>query len=314
MRMPRRNRMETVKIAFRNRKFQFGFGLLMFFVIFALIGPLFTNFAWDGLYYEKVGKVELASYSGRHLPPMSREGIWTYTGKKVEVLHILGTDIQGKDLYAQLVYGLRTSLWIAALAAIIGTILGVSIGFVSGYKGGWVDEILMMVVNIMLVIPAIVLLILVAAYLSARSPEIQALIIGLTGWPWVARAVRSQTLSLKNREFVSLARLAGQSDLKIIFGEIMPNMVSYVFMAGILQFSGAILSSATLDFIGLGPTTMVSLGNILQKAIAHNALQFGWWWWFIPPGLIITLIITALFFINLGMEEVFNPRLRRGGE
>ncbi len=90
-------------------------------------------------------------------------------------------------------------------------------------------------------------------------------------------------------------------------------MISYIFMAAILQFSGAILASATLDFIGLGPTTMVSLGNILQKAIAYNALQFGWWW-FIPPGLIITLIITALFFINIGMEEVFNPRLRRGGE
>jgi peptide/nickel transport system permease protein len=309
--MPRRSKFEMFRIAFRNRKFQFGFGLLMFFVIFALIGPLLTPFHWDGLYYEKVGKVELASYGGKTLPPMSHEVITTYTGKEVRVLHILGTNIHGQDLYARLVYGLRTSLYIALLAALIGTFLGVTIGFVAGYKGGWVDELLMMFTNIMLVIPSIVLLILVAAYLSARTPGVQALIIGLTGWPWVARAVRSQTLSLKNREFVHLAKLAGQGDLKIIFGEIMPNMISYIFMAGILQFSGAILASATLDFIGLGPTTMVSLGNILQRAIAYNALQFGWWWWFIPPGLIITLIITALFFINIGLEEVFNPRLRR---
>jgi len=312
--MARRSRFEVIKIAFRNRKFQFGFGLLAFFVIFALIGPLFTPFAWNGLYYEKVGGIDIGAYGGKTLPPMSHDVIMTYTGRKIEVLHILGTNINGQDLYARLVYGLRTSLWIAFLAALIGTFLGITIGLVAGYKGGWVDELLMMFTNIMLVIPSIVLLILVAAYLSARTPGIQALIIGLTGWPWVARAVRSQTLSLKNREFVNLARLAGLGDLRIIFGEIMPNMISYIFMAAILQFSGAILASATLDFIGLGPTTMVSLGNILQRAIAYNALQFGWWWWFIPPGLIITLIITALFFINIGMEEVFNPRLRRGGE
>lgn len=311
--MARESKLYKFRLAMRNNKFRFGFGLLLFFIIFAIIGPLFTPFAGDGLYYEKLpnSNMKVATYSTKTLPPMSRETLVTYLGNHVDVLHILGTDKLGKDVYAQLVYGLRTSLWIATLAAIIGTILGITIGFVAGYKGGLTDELLMMFVNIMLVIPSIVLLILVAAYLEARSPEIQALIIGLTGWPWVARAVRSQTLSLKNREFVNLARLAGLGDLRIIFEEIMPNMISYIFMVGILQFSGAILSSATLDFIGLGPTTAVSLGTILQKAIAHNALQFGWWWWFIPPGLIITLIITALFFINLGMEEVFNPRLRR---
>ncbi|MDK2869290.1 MULTISPECIES: ABC transporter permease [Pyrococcus] len=303
--------METIKLAFKNNKFKFGFGVLMAFIIFGLIGPLFTSFASDGLYYEQVGKIKIASYSTKTLPPMTRENITTYTGKSVEVLHILGTDKEGKDLYAQLVYGLRTSLWIAFLAAIIGTLMGITIGFVSGYKGGLVDEILMMFVNIMLVIPSIVLLILVAAYLEARSPEIQALIIGLTNWPWVARSVRAQTLSLKNREFVHLSKIMGLGDLRIIMEDILPNMISYIFMAGILQVSGAILASATLDFIGLGPTTMVSLGVILQKAIMHNALQFGWWWWFIPPGLFITLIITALFFVNLGLEEVFNPRLRR---
>ncbi|NJE10274.1 ABC transporter permease [Thermococcus sp. MAR1] len=308
--------MNTVKIAFRNRKFQFGFGILLFFVLFALIGPMLTPFAGDGLYYEKLPgtEMEIATYSTKTLPPLTNETLVTYTGREVHVIHILGTDKLGKDVYAQLVYGLRTSLWVAVLAAVIGTAFGITIGFVAGYRGGLTDELLMMFVNIMLVIPSIVLLILVAAYLEARSPEVQALIIGLTGWPWVARAVRSQTLSLKNREFVNLARIVGLSDIRIIFEEIMPNMISYIFMVGILQFSGAILASATLDFIGLGPTTAVSLGTILQKAIAHNALQFGWWWWFIPPGLIITLIITALFFVNLGMEEVFNPRLRRGGE
>ncbi len=171
----------TLRIAFRNRKFQFGFGLLTFFVVLAIVGPLFTPFAWDGLYYEKVQGISIASYGEKTLPPMSHEIITTYTGKKFEVVHILGTNINGQDLYARLVYGLRTSLWIAFLATVIGTLVGVTVGFVAGYKGGWTDETLMMLTNIMLVIPSIVLLILVAAYLSARTPGIQALIIGLTG-------------------------------------------------------------------------------------------------------------------------------------
>jgi len=168
----------------------------------------------------------------------------------------------------------------------------------------------MMLTNILLVIPTLALLIIVAAYLPYRGVFIQSIIIGLTAWPWTARAVRSQTLSLRTREFVNLARISGRSHMKIIMYEVLPNMMSYVFMVFILQFGGAILAAVGLDFIGLGPSRGISIGLMLQNAVLWNAIQLGMWWWAIPPGLVITLVVGALYFMNVGLDEVFNPRLR----
>lgn len=192
----------------------------------------------------------------------------------------------------------------------LATFVGLIVGFFAGYEGGIIDEILMMLTNILLVIPTLALLIIVASYLPYRGVFIQSVIIGLTAWPWTARAVRSQTLSLKMREFVNLARITGRSHLKIILYEILPNMLSYVFMVIILQFGGAILAAVGLDFIGLGPTQGISLGLMMQNAVLWNAIQLGMWWWAIPPGLVITLIVGALYFMNTGLDEVFNPKLR----
>jgi len=299
-----------LKIALRSTKFKIGLGMVLFFVIVALVGPHFTPFDPLGYYPIKVGKMTLVKASDPNLPPMSVGRIYTPQGE-ITVKHYLGTDSFGRDLYAQLVYGLRNSLLVGLLGGGIATLVGLLIGFVSGYKGGWVDELLMMLTNIMLVIPTMALLIIIAAYVSYRGILIESVIIGLTAWPWTARAVRAQTLSLKNREFVHLAILGGLSDLKIIFGEIMPNMISYVFMVFILQFGGAILAAIGLDFLGLGPTKGISLGIILQNAVLWNAIQLGYWWWAIPPGLVIALLITGLYAINTGLDEVFNPRLRR---
>jgi len=135
-------------------------------------------------------------------------------------------------------------------------------------------------------------------------------LIGLTAWPWAARAIRAQTLSLRSREFVDLARMSAMKPLRIIFTEIAPNMMSYLVMAFILQFGGAILIAATLDFIGLGPTTGFSLGIMMQYAVLWGALPLGTWWWFVPPGAAIAAIVGALYFMNVGLDEVFNPKLR----
>jgi peptide/nickel transport system permease protein len=151
---------------------------------------------------------------------------------------------------------------------------------------------------------------IVAAYLQVRSVLTESLFIGLTAWPWVARAVRAQTFSLRNRDFVDLARLSGMRSSKVIFTEIAPNMMSYLVMAFILEFGGAILNAATLDFIGLGPTAGTSLGLMMQTAVQWGALQLGSWWWFIPPGLAITIIVSALYIMNVGLDEIFNPKLR----
>ena len=148
------------------------------------------------------------------------------------------------------------------------------------------------------------------AYLGVRSVVVQAIFIGLTSWPWAARAIRAQTFSLRSRDFVDLARLSGMPHPQIICSEIAPNMSSYLFMTFILLFGGAILIAATLDFIGLGPTDGVSLGLMMNNAVRWSALHLGLWWWFVPPGAGITAIVGALYVMNVGLDEVFNPRLR----
>jgi peptide/nickel transport system permease protein len=302
----------TLRIAIRNNKFRIGVAIVGFFIIFALIGPMFSKFDPLGYYVIKIGERSITKASAANLPPGGMGEIFTPHGV-VKVKHYLGTDSFGRDLYSQIVYGLRSSLFVGLLGGGLATLIGLLIGFIAGYKGGWVDEILMMLTNILLVIPTLALLIIIAAYVEYRGILIESIIIGMTAWPWTARAVRAQTLSLKEREFVALAKIAGMKDLAIIFEEIMPNMISYVFMVFILQFGGAILNAVGLDFIGLGPTRGISLGIILQNAVLWNAIQLGYWWWAIPPGLVIALLITGLYFINTGLDEVFNPRLRREG-
>jgi len=139
---------------------------------------------------------------------------------------------------------------------------------------------------------------------------IESLFIGVTCWPWAARAIRAQTFSLRTREFIDLARLSGEKPLKIILTEIAPNMASYLFMTFILMFGGAILTAATLDFLGLGPTQGISLGTMMNMAVLWSALILKMWWWFIPPGVGITAIVGALYIMNVGLDEIFNPKLR----
>jgi peptide/nickel transport system permease protein len=221
-----------------------------------------------------------------------------------------GTTTFGQDVFAQFIHGLGASFMVGLLGGGIAAVIGMTVGFVAGYRGGRVDELLSMLTNVVLVIPTLALLIVVTAYLQARGLFLEAFFIGLTSWPWVARAIRAQTFSLKSREFVDLARISGVSGTRVIFREIAPNMSSYLFMTFILLFGGAILIAASLDFIGLGPTEGTSLGLMMYNAVAWSALQLGLWWWFIPPGVGITATVGALYVMNVGLDEIFNPRLR----
>lgn len=222
----------------------------------------------------------------------------------------LGTNTFGQDIWVQFVYGLRTTFIVGVLGGGLAAIIGMAVGFLAGYRGGLVDEILNMLTNVILVLPTLAVLLIINAYLGIRSVGVQALFIGLTSWPWAARAIRAQTFSLRTREFVDLARLSGVRTPKIILREIAPNMSSYLFMTFILLFGGSILIASSLDFIGLGPTEGVSLGLMLQNAHQWSALHLGLWWWFVPPGAGITAIVGALYVANVGLDEVFNPKLR----
>jgi len=225
--------------------------------------------------------------------------------------HFFGTTIMGKDVFTRTVLGLRSTIAVGLMAGTIATLLGCLIGFVSGFFGGKiVDEALMMLTNIFITIPSLALLIIISAVLQVRGIMVMALIVSLTAWPWTARAVRSQTLSLRNEEYVNLSRISSLKLSRILREDIAANMFSYVFMVYILQFNGTILASVGLEFLGLGPTQGISLGLVMQNAVNWNAIQLGMWWWAIIPGLILTIMVTSLYFINTGLDEVFNPRLR----
>ncbi len=276
---------EILYFALRNRKVQIGLGILTLFVLLAIFGPLLSDYD-PNAFVNPLGAQ----------PPSAK--YW------------LGTTFFGEDIYTQFVIGLRATFLVGLIGGGLATLLGMLIGFTAGYRGGLVDEALNMLTNIVLVIPTLAVLLIIAAYLEVRSVWTECLFIAFTAWPWTARAIRAQTFSLRTRDFVDMARMSGMKSLKIIFTEIAPNMLSYLVMAFILQFGGAILTAATLDFIGLGPTNTVSLGLMMQTAVSWSALQFGIWWWFVPPGLAITIIVGALYSMNVGLDEAFNPKLR----
>lgn len=275
---------EFLFFALRNIKLRVGLFVLLFFVVLTFVGPLLTDYTFDEF------------VASGPMPPSAK--FW------------FGTTTFGQDVFTQFVVGLKSTFLVGIIGGGLGTLLGVVIGFMAGYRGGMVDEILSMLTNIVLVIPTLAVLLIIAAYLKVRGIFIESVFIGFTSWPWAARAIRAQTFSLRSREFVDLAKLTGMSSWKIIFSEIAPNMMSYLFMTFILQFGGAILTAATLDFIGLGPTDGISLGVMMNNAVLWSALMLGIWWWFIPPGIAITAIVGALYVMNVGLDEVFNPKLR----
>ncbi|HEU4970918.1 MAG TPA: ABC transporter permease [Gaiellaceae bacterium] len=282
---PPRRRNETLYFALRNRKLLIGLGVVLAFLVLAIVGPWLTD----------AEPFEFGFPTGE---PPSRA-------------HWLGTTASGQDVFAQFVYGLRSSFVVGALGGCVAALIGMAVGFAAGYRGGVVDELLSMLTNVVLVIPTLAVLIIVAAYLTVRGLVAEALLIGLTSWPWAARAIRAQTFSLASRDFVSLARLSGSRGWQVIVREIAPNMSSYLFLTFILLFGGAILTAATLDFLGLGPSNTMSLGLMMNTAVISSALQLGMWWWFVPPGLGITAIVGGLYVMNVGLDEVFNPKLRR---
>lgn len=222
----------------------------------------------------------------------------------------LGTDNFGRDVFTQLMHGTRSSLIIGAIAGAIATFIGVAIGLASGYFGGIIDEALMGFTNVVITIPTIVVLILLSVAIGTKSIFTMAVIIGITSWPWTARAVRAQASSVRTREHVDLARLSGASTFSLMIWEVLPYMFSYIFMAFVLQMTSGILQEASLSMLGLGPSSAISLGIMLHWSLLWESVRTGAWWAFIPPTFMLTLIAFSLFLLQSSLDEVFNPRLR----
>jgi len=226
----------------------------------------------------------------------------------------LGTDNFGRDVLKMLVSAIGTSLWIGLVAGSIATAIGLLLGLVAGYVGGIVDDIIMFVTNLFTVIPGIVLLILISYSLGQeqRGATTVAVVIGFTSWIWTTRSVRSQVLSLRNRDHVNLSKLSGHSLPRIVVRDILPYVASYVVMAFVLQVSSGILAEAALSMLGLGPKTTetATLGLMMNWAMRYTAPLMGAWWAFFPVIGIIGLITFSLNLMNTGLDQVFNPQLR----
>ena len=226
----------------------------------------------------------------------------------------LGTDNFGRDMLKELVSATTTSILIGLIAGTVATIIGLMLGLISGFAGGWVDEIITFITNLFTVIPGFVLLILISYSLGQdqRGATTVAVVIGLTGWTWTARSVRSQVISLRNRDHVNLSKLSGHSFFRIIFTDILPYIMSYVVMAFILQVSSGILSEAQLSLLGLGPKTteVPTLGLMMNWAMKFKAHTDGYWWAYFPIILVIAGISFSLNLMNTGLDQVFNPALR----
>ena len=268
----------------RHRRAQVGFGIIAFFAILAVAAPA------------------IAPYSPYAFPA---PGVpYASPGPRFP----LGTDYLGEDILSEIIYGGRVSIAVGLIVALLASLVGTIVGVLAGYYKRTIDEVLMRGTDIVLILPSLPLMIILAAYLG---PSLQTVILVLTvtSWPAVARVVRSQTLSLRERPFTDSARVVGASDFRIITKLLLPNLASIIAANAVLVVTSAIVGEAALDFIGLGDITVVSWGTMLYWAQAY-ALFNGAWWWVIAPGLCIILVGLAFVLISVSIEDVFNPKLR----
>ncbi|ESW68112.1 ABC transporter permease [Mesorhizobium sp. C277A] len=277
---------------------QLGLLCLLFFLVMAampnmLVGPLQTAI----------------NASGDFLVPPSGQ-------------HLLGTDEVGRDVLNLVVHGARISLTIALLATVISLIVGTTVGMTAGYFGGWVDVWLMRLTDFFFVMPSFVLALVITPVVlevMGRGREILGfrpslfvilLVIGMTSWAFVARIVRSQTLSLKERTFIDRARVAGSSNLRIMLRHILPNLVPQIAANGALVVAGAIYVETSLSFLGLGDPLQPSWGTLLSLAQRAGAASAGAWWYLGAPGMCVVTVSLSFVLIGNALDDTFNPRRR----
>jgi len=274
-----------VKLLLRNRKSQIGLAMVAFMVIIALIAP------W----------ISVHDPNGFDINAARQAPSWH---------HLMGTTDQGSDIFSQVVLGARRSLLLGAVAALIATVLAAVLGITGAYLGGLADEWVNLLTNVFLTIPAIPLLIVVSGFLKSRGLWTMAVVIAAVLWAFEARILRGQALSLKNRDFVLAAKAAGESTWRIVFGEIMPNMISRIAAAFVLVFYIALLVDAGLEFLGLADMGVTSWGVTIYWAQVNSTVLQGEWWPFFFPSLALSFTVLGLVLVLAGIDEVSNPRMR----
>ena len=278
-----RQKLEGIINIIRHPKARVGVIVLAFFVLVAVLGPV--------------------------LFPGDPQAFVDLPNQPPSAAHWLGTTGQGQDVFKQVVQGTRVSLSAGFLVGILATAFGTLVGMPSAYFGGRVDDFLSLFTNVFLIIPGLPLLVALAAFLP-RGPVTIVLVLAFTGWAGTARVLRSQTLALREKDFVSAALASGENHLRIILVEILPNMASIVASSLFGAINYGIAAQAGLEFLGLGNLSRVSWGTILYWAGNNAGLLMGAWWTFVPAGLCIALVAFSLTMLNFAIDEITNPRLK----
>lgn len=279
----------------RSPKILVGLCLASFFVLLAIIGPYVAPYD---------PSASLSTTSGTPHPPSGA--------------HWLGTTQVQQDVLSQLLVGGRSTILVSVVAGVIATVLAVVFGVTAGYFGGWIDDLLSMLANVFLVLPALPLLIVIFGFLSkTTSPNdlLIGLVISFTGWAFGARVLRAQTLSMRNRDYIESARVIGERSWRIMMFEILPNLVPIVATSFLFTVIYGVGTYAALSFLGVISVAHWSWGTMFYWAQSAQAAQQVHieWWWFVPPGLALGLFGTALALLNFGIDEFINPRLRAAG-
>ncbi|ADO41455.1 ABC transporter permease [Ketogulonicigenium vulgare] len=278
--------MAVFKKLWENKKVLVGLSIVAALVLMAIFAPLLTEYSPT----RRVGRP--------HEPPS-----WD---------HIMGTTRLGHDVFTRFLYGARTSLMVGFGAGLLITIIGTTLGIIAGYKGGVVDEVINFFTNMVLVVPNLPLLLVLAAFIGQVSPLVIALILGFTSWAWGVRVTRAQTMSIRERDFVKSAEMLGEPQWRIMLFEIFPNLISIVGINFIGSVIFAVITEATLEFLGLGNPNTVSWGIMLYNAQNASALVVGAWWDLLAPCFGLAVLGLGLALINFAIDEMANPRLRTG--
>ena len=296
-RMRRLNRWDT---PWFNGKLLMGAFIIGAIVMTGIFGRLF----WDT-------KLAFVASSPLNLPPV---GFENRRGQAGTWAHPLGTENSGRDMLALMVVGAPNSLLVGVVAAGIGMSVGTILGFMAGFIGNWVDDVIRLASDITVTVPSLLVLIVIQALIPQIGLMTMALLLASFAWPAPTRLIRAQVLSMRESGYVQMARLSGASTPRIMFGEIMPNLLPYLAASFIGNAAGAILAAIGLEVLGLGPQRVPTLGGTIYFALEASALLRNMWWWWGLPTLILSIIFIGLLLVNLGMDEIANPRLRQASD
>jgi len=278
----------TIRFLKQDKLRMIGISIFLFFLVIAIFAayiapynPMEMNFDGDG--------------NLKRLQPPSKD-------------HLLGTTYMGRDVFSQMIIGSRIALLVGILSAFCVVFIGTSIGLISGYYGGKIDNIIMRIVDIIYGIPFLPFALILVAILGPGVKNIIIAIVLIT-WRNTARVIRSQVLTLKTRTFIEAAKVSGAGDLRIIYKYIAPNVMPLSIVYISLTMGSAIMAEVSLSFLGYGDPLLPSWGKILYSCYSSQAM-FVAWWWMVPPGIAIILLVLSGFLMGRGLEEIANPKLR----